>query len=186
MRSIIRMSSLPLAPCRRVLPGNISTILSVREGLCRAGLADCPARSARRRTSPAFWLCGGTLLGMVVDPIPERACIPWGSHDFTVRQSSSLRLGRAGGRGAGLVILDLGQQVDCPRRSRARTIFLGVFGVEREHTTLQAEALDQLWRGRNLVALLRDHQMAEHDLIGLPQRRHHVRRLAVAEGVETA
>ena len=31
-----------------------------------------------------------------------------------------------------------------------------------------------------------DHQMAEHDLIGLPQRRHHVRRFAVTEGVETA
>jgi len=45
---------------------------------------------------------------------------------------------------------------------------LGVFGVEREHTTLQTERLDQLWRRRNLVALLLDHQMAEHDLVRLP------------------
>ena len=60
-----------------------------------------------------------------------------------------------------------------------------MFGVEREHTTLQAERLDQFRRGWNLVALLFDHQMAEHDLIGLPQRRHHVRRLAIAEGVKT-
>ena len=51
---------------------------------------------------------------------------------------------------------------------------------------LQAEGGEELWRGRNLVALRREQQMAEHDLIGLPQRRHHVRRLAVAEGVETA
>ena len=29
--------------------------------------------------------------------------------------------------------------------------FLGVFGVERERTTLQAEGLDQLWRGRNTL-----------------------------------
>jgi hypothetical protein len=49
-------------------------------------------------------------------------------------------------------------------------IFLGVFGVEREHATLQAERLDQLWRRRNLIALLVDHQMAEHDLIGLAPR----------------
>ena len=61
-----------------------------------------------------------------------------------------------------------------------------MLGVEREHTTLQAERLDKLWRGRNLVAFLLDHQVAEHDLISLPQRRHHVRRLTVAEGVETA
>jgi hypothetical protein len=47
---------------------------------------------------------------------------------------------------------------------------LGVFGVEREHATLQAERLDQLWRRRNLIALLVDHQMAEHDLIGLAPR----------------
>jgi hypothetical protein len=33
-------------------------------------------------------------------------------------------------------------------------IFLGVFGVEREHATLQAERLDQLRGGRNLIALL--------------------------------
>jgi hypothetical protein len=29
------------------------------------------------------------------------------------------------------------------RRSRARPIFLGVFGVERKHATLQAERLDK-------------------------------------------
>ena len=61
-----------------------------------------------------------------------------------------------------------------------------MLGVKREHATLQAERLDQLRRGWNLVALLFDHQMTEHDLISLPQRRHHVRRLAVAEGVKTA
>ena len=54
-----------------------------------------------------------------------------------------------------------------------------MFGVEREHTTLQAERLDQLWRSRNLIALLVDHQMAEHDLIGFvfsSQRRARSRR----------
>ena len=69
----------------------------------------------------------------------------------------------------GLVILDLGQQVIARGDRALERFFLSVFGVEREHTTLQAEGLDQLRRGRNLVALLRDHQMAEHDLIGLPQ-----------------
>src|SRR5208283_2239354 len=73
-----------------------------------------------------------------------------------------------------------------PEAITRSNVFLGVFGVEREHATLQAERLDQIRRGRNLVALLFDHQVAEHDLIGLPQRRHHVRRLAVAESVETA
>ena len=36
------------------------------------------------------------------------------------------------------------------------------------------------------LLFLRDHPMAEHDLIGLPQRRHHVSRLAVVKTVETA
>jgi hypothetical protein len=45
---------------------------------------------------------------------------------------------------------------------------LGVFGVERKHAIVQAERLDKLWRCRNLVALLLDHEMTEHDLISLP------------------
>jgi len=65
-------------------------------------------------------------------------------------------------------------------------VFLTVRGVEREQAVCQAKRLDQFWRGRNLVALLRDHQMPKHDLIGVPQRRHHMRGLAVAERIETA
>src|SRR5271157_3539598 len=64
-------------------------------------------------------------------------------------------------------------------------VFLTVLGVEREQTSLHPQRLDQLRRGRDFVALLVDHQMAEHDLIGLPQRRQHRRGLAVAEGVES-
>ena len=41
-------------------------------------------------------------------------------------------------------------------------------------------------RRGDLVALLLDHEMAEHDLVSLSQRRHHVRRFAVAESVEAA
>jgi hypothetical protein len=64
--------------------------------------------------------------------------------------------------------------------------FLTMLGVEGEETALQAECLDQFRRGRYFVAFLFDHQMSEHDLISLTQRRQHVRGLAVAKGVETA
>jgi len=70
------------------------------------------------------------------------------------------------------------------RKPQAGTVFLTVLGVEREQTALHPQRLDQFRRSRDFVALLVDHQMAEHDLIGLPQRRQHMRGLAVAEGVE--
>ena len=61
-----------------------------------------------------------------------------------------------------------------------------MLGVEREQAVLQSQRLDQFRRGRDLVALFRDHHMREHDLIGMTQRRHHMRGLAVVEGVEAA
>src|SRR5664279_5476348 len=61
-----------------------------------------------------------------------------------------------------------------------------MLGVKSEETALQAERLDQFRRRRDFIAFLVNHQMAEYDLIGLAQRRQHVRGLAVAEGVETA
>ena len=61
-----------------------------------------------------------------------------------------------------------------------------MLGVEREEAALQSERLDQFRRRRDLVAFLLNHQMREYDLVGLAQRRHHMRGLAVAEGVETA
>src|SRR5208283_1416675 len=73
-----------------------------------------------------------------------------------------------------------------PEAITRSNVFLGVFGVEGEHAALHAERLNQVGRRGDLVALLLDHQMAEHDLVGLSQRRHHVRRFAVAESVEAA
>src|SRR5208283_1802752 len=75
---------------------------------------------------------------------------------------------------------------DCPRRSRIQTIFLAMFGVEREQAALQPQRLDQFRRGRNFVALLGDHHMRKHDPVRMAQRRHHMRGLSVVEGVETA
>jgi len=50
----------------------------------------------------------------------------------------------------------------------------------------QTWRFDRLPRGRSHIALFLDHQMGNHDLIGLPQCRHHVRGLVVVERVETA
>ena len=61
-----------------------------------------------------------------------------------------------------------------------------MLGVEGEETALQAERLDQFRSRRYFVALFVDHHVSEHNLIGLAQRREHVRGLAIAEGVETA
>ena len=61
-----------------------------------------------------------------------------------------------------------------------------MLGVEREEAALQTERLDQFRRRRDFVAFLVNHQMAEYDLIGLAQRRQHMRGLSVAKGVETA
>jgi len=61
-----------------------------------------------------------------------------------------------------------------------------MFGVEREQAALQPQRLDQFRRGRNFVALFRDYHMRKHDPVRMAQRRHHVRGLAVVEGVEAA
>ena len=61
-----------------------------------------------------------------------------------------------------------------------------MLGVEREQAILHAERLDQPWRGWDLVALFSNHHMREHDLVGVVQRCHHMRGLAVAKGVEAA
>ena len=65
-------------------------------------------------------------------------------------------------------------------------VFSTVLGVEREQAVRHPKHLDQFRRGRYLVALFRDHQMREHDLVGVPQGRHHMGGLAVAERIETA
>ncbi len=61
-----------------------------------------------------------------------------------------------------------------------------MFGVEREQAVRRSQRLDQFLRGRYLVALFLDHHMSKRNLIGLAQRRHQMRGLAVAERVETA
>src|SRR5208282_1954449 len=73
-----------------------------------------------------------------------------------------------------------------PEAITRSNVFLSVLGVEREHATLQSERLDQFRGRRYLIALLPDHQMAEDDLVDVAQRRKHVRRLLVGEGVEAA
>jgi len=61
-----------------------------------------------------------------------------------------------------------------------------MFSVECEQAARQSERLDQFRRGRDLVALFGNHHMREHDSVGVAQRRHHMRGLAVVERVETA
>src|SRR5271166_5984648 len=73
-----------------------------------------------------------------------------------------------------------------PEAITRSNVFLSVLAVEREHAARQSERLDQFRSRRYLVALLPDHQMTEDDLVGVAQRRKHVRRLLIGEGVEAA
>ena len=61
-----------------------------------------------------------------------------------------------------------------------------MFGVEREQAILQPQGFDQFRRRRNFITLFRHHHMCEHDLVDVTQRRHHMRGLAISEGVEAA
>jgi len=78
--------------------------------------------------------------------------------------SSSLR------RKPGLVVLDLDKQVIAEAITRS-TIFLGVFGVEREHATLQAERLDQFLAPAGIRCFFSSTIRWPSTIYRLPQRR---------------